>query len=267
MGVGGSKSSSSAELLNQIAISATQSIISRCVTQATQQQLLSVKNVAGNVSMSGVSMSQGASVDVKCMMTAQVQSAIQNQIANDIAQYAQSQSEAFIGALGQSIAEAKVNIQNRLSLAVNQSTLQESFNAAIQDQQIEVANVGGNVIMKDISMAQSLQLTAETLINGTAYSTVINDIANAVDQTTDAKQTNPIAELIDSVGGIFSSWIGMVIAIATVGGVVMLVFVFMFFRSGVANTLGDAAADKIRQMDVSAMTKSMGGPGGMSMGR
>jgi len=243
--MGGSSSKTTAELLNEVAITATQRTISSCVSHATQEQLLSVLNVSGNVTMTGITMSQGASVDMQCIMSAQMQSDIQSNIASEIAQFASSQSEAFIGVLGESEAEATVYVKNALSIGVVQEAIQSEFNSALQKQTANFINIDGNLVVSDVTIAQTMEMTARTLITGTSYSSVISDIAEKVDQETAATQTNPVSEWIDSIGSIFSTWIWLIIGIALIGGVILIVFVVYFFKSGAATTLTSAAAQRI----------------------
>jgi hypothetical protein len=245
--MGGSSSKTTTDVVTDIAVKAVQKNISRCVVSATQEQLLSVKDVLGNVTISGVRMRQGASVNMNCVMEAVTQSAIQNSIANDIAQWAESQSVAVLGALGTSRSEAESNIRNQLMTSSIQDTTQEAFMQAIQKQGVEVAGVSGNVVIGDVSLDQSLEMVAKAMITGTAYSSVVNDVANKVAQTAKSEQSNPISQILDSIGGIvgkvLGSWTAIIIVVVIVIAVVLGLFIKYFFSSGAATQMIGVAGE------------------------
>jgi hypothetical protein len=235
MGGTGSKSSTTSDTLTDLSIKAIQSSISKCITTATQSQLLSIKSVKGNVTVTGTSLSQGSSVKMDCLLTSDSQSDIQASISNAIVQWAKSQSEALLGVLGKSEAEAVSNVKNKLAVSISQTTLQEALSLASQKQAVEIGDVEGNVVISGLTMTQTLEMVASTIIKGTAYSTVISDIATSMDQSSESTQTNPIAEVIDSVGSIvstaLSSWMIIVAVIVICGALISVVFIKTFFSS------------------------------------
>ena len=53
----------------------------------------------------------------------------------------------------------------------------------IQDQELSVEDVDGNVVMKGVTLDQQSKLVAESIIESKAYTSSTNDLASVIDQT------------------------------------------------------------------------------------
>lgn len=235
--MGGTVSKNNLETLNQIAIDVTQQTTSRCVTTSTQQQLIEATNVAGDVVIEGSTLSQGSTIDMECLLSADTQSKIQSNIANEISQYADSQGQGMISALGSTKAEASANIKNMFESKVKLETLQESITKSMQVQAIRATNVGGNFVVRNVNMSQLASVVAKTIIKSTSYSDVINEIANKLDQKATAKEDSPLKPLTDMIGGVAGSITWIIIGVVAVAAVIVVVLIYYLFSSGVASEI------------------------------
>ena len=161
MGQGGSKTTS--EVLTGIAVDVAQSSLTRCVQSATQSQLIAVKNVVGDVNISGIKFAQGAAIKMECVTNIETNSQIQETLSNEIAQWASSEGVAVLSALGGNVAMARSIVRGILTANVKMDTASESIMQAMQKQKLIVANVGGSVVISDISMSQGLDIGAKAL--------------------------------------------------------------------------------------------------------
>lgn len=200
--MGGTQSKNTASVINEIAVKVTMDSIMSCTTVATQSQLMELKNITGDVTISDVTMTMGTSLDVECIMEADKQNQINSQIANAIAQHAEAKGQAVLSALGNTKSEVVADIKNKLSNNIDANTRQELSAQIDQVQKVGVENVGGSVVIQDMSFEQSAQIVAKALMKTKAYSQVINETAAKIDQVTKTEEENPIAGIIDSIGGV-----------------------------------------------------------------
>lgn len=236
--MGGTTSKNTLDVLNQIALDVAQSNTSRCVATATQQQIIEASNVAGDFILDGATLSQGVSINMDCLLRSDTQAKIQSEISTQIAQYADSQGQAMLSALGKTSAEAAANIKTLFSSSVKLDTLNESITKSLQVQTIRGVNIGGDMIVKNVTMSQTADVVAKALIQSSSYAEVINTVAQAIDQKSSAKEESPLQGLFDMISGGMWLVIGLVVAAA----VVVVVFIRYFFNSG-------AATETIRVID------------------
>ncbi len=228
----GTQSRTTVNVLNEMCTNIIMKSSLSCITQATQNQLMLIANVSGNVDLNNVNLQQGSTIDVNCLMSAEKQTEMAQSAASQMAQYASSQGEAALSALGTTVSDASTNIRNKIQNNIDASTETEIKSALTQNQMIKVVNVGGNVLAQNVSMQQQASLVAKAMVTSKAYSSVINDTADKIDQSAQSKETNPLAVIwgtvLGGVGKIFSGpgFIIIVIAALGIGGLLL------FLRSG-----------------------------------
>jgi hypothetical protein len=221
--MGGTQSKTSIAVTNQTAISSITQNIMQCVSTATQNQLIGAGFVGGNVDISNVTLSQGTAINTSCVMQSNVQSSITADLGTALAQAAASAGQAALSAFGNTQSQAASNITNRLNIAISNTNLQQDFNNATQNQNIEFGVVEGNFIMHNVTISQTASVVAQNLLNTQAYSSVVGTVANTIQQSANASEANPIAGIIDAVGGSISS-VSTPYAIAI--GMVALLLIF-----------------------------------------
>uniref|UniRef100_A0A6C0JBD2 Uncharacterized protein n=1 Tax=viral metagenome TaxID=1070528 RepID=A0A6C0JBD2_9ZZZZ len=216
MGAGGSKpdASSTVNQLTEIATNVAMITANKCITAASQSQLLSIKGVKGDVILGGTSMSQGYSVNVKCLMSAEKQADLASNISSAFAQFAESKGESVLSALGGTSSEVRTNIHNKLTSNVDASSYSELSTKLIQQQELSIEDIDGNVVMKGVTLDQQSKLVAESVIDSKAYTSTINDLAFTIDQTATKEDKNPYANILGE------TWDGLGGAIDGVGGAI-----------------------------------------------
>jgi len=233
--MGGDTSKSVSDVLTDIAIDAAYNQVSRHVTTASQSQLIKIRGVGGDVNISNIRMKQGSTVNIRSLMSSDVQSKIQNDIATAIVQKAESKGISLIGALGRTKSEVRSRIRSILRTNVRIDNIQEEYNNAIQRQELNVGWVKGNVVIGNVDMEQTMKMTAEILMTSTSYAVALNKIANSVEQTATAKQENfldPIMKTISSVTGKIALVVGGIV----IAGAIVMIFVAKYFFTGVGGT-------------------------------
>lgn len=226
-GIGkGSTATSRVNVLNNIAITAVQRTISDCVSSATQSQLISASYVAGDVDLSGLQMTQGATVQVNCIMQSSKQSEIRESIASAISQYAKTQGPAVLAALGGSESNARINISNKLATSIRQDDIQKAIASSVQEQKIQFGFIGGNFIMRGATLEQTAKVVAEGIVNSTQVSTVVKEIADTIDQTAEAKTGSPFADIFENLSSMGAM---VVIFFIIVVAIIVLVPIMLLF--------------------------------------
>lgn len=218
--MGGTQSKTTAELLTEACVNASMDSIMKCANSATQSQLISLNNIKGDVTISGTSFTQGASINMQCLMDSKKQAEISNAVSNAIVQSADSQGQAVLSALGNTKAEATSNITNKLTTNISSNTSIEVTNNISQNQAISAANIGGSVVIKDVQMNQSASIVAKALMQSTAYSSVINESATKMDQTSKSKETTIFSEIGKMLGNLISIPV-------MIGGAILIVIILL----------------------------------------
>ena len=198
--MGGQQSKNTSEVITDISVNVAMDSIMTCTTSASQSQLLSLQNVRGNVTISDVSMKQGASISTTCVMDANKQNEIAGAVSSAISQHAEAKGQAVVSALGRTRSEVESKIYNKLTNNISAITSMELNSQIKQIQAVTAENIGGNVVVANLSMEQSAELVARALMKTQSYSSVINETAQAIDQVTKTEEENPIAGIISSVG-------------------------------------------------------------------
>jgi lysine/ornithine N-monooxygenase len=229
--MGGTQSKTTVDILTDIAMKVVQKNISKCIQTATQDQEIAARNVEEYVVIEGVSQEQSMSVNMQCALSNQMQSDIQSQIATQIAQYAESKGIALLSALGRTVSSAATNIKQLFEASVEQTNIQSAVMKSLNKQKISAVNVGKYVVLRNISQKQTLTMTASAIITSTGYAQTISDIAETMDQATDAEETGPLDTLFNAITSTVAMWVFMVIGIVLVGGLVVIFFMKYLFTT------------------------------------
>jgi hypothetical protein len=216
--MGGTQSTSIVNSLTSACVNATQTSTAKCITTASQEQSIMLQ-AAGDITVGDISQVQAVSVKSECLFSSQVQSDIQNAVANTLAQAAEAAGSGITSAIGGSSSNTFANIYTMISANVKQEQIQEAVNNTMQRQTVSI-NAGGNIIAGNISQEQTAKLIAKAIMNSEGYSKVINEVANQIDQSAKAKTTNPLADIIGSVGDLWGKPI-LYIVLAVIAVAVM----------------------------------------------
>ncbi len=239
----GTVSKSNSSVLNSLCANAIMKTTMQCVTNATQQQLIQIGNVGGTVDLSNINLEEGSVINLSCLMTTAKTADMAQNVASTLAQAANSQGESLLSALGKTQAEVESNLANQITTNIDTSTLTQVTNALNQTQGFNVQNVGGNVIMKNVTISQQANLASNAIVNSSAFATVIGSVANTLTQSATAKETNPLSNIIGAtLSGISGLWstalkgLGSIISgpgfIIIFIAAISILGLFLYLRSG-----------------------------------
>jgi hypothetical protein len=232
MGAGQSQAASTSQNVTSIATDIVMKHSLECIISANQSQLIKVKNVSGDVHFDGSVLSQGSSLDVKCMMSLDKQTNMINDISSALSQYAESKGETVLSALGGSAANIKNDIFTQFQNSMQDVSEASFVNTLTQLQEIEVLNVGGDVVMKDVSMDQQAKMVAETLLESKSYHEVLNSFTSTVDQAALKEDVNPVKNLLDGVGNVVSDTGSAISGIFSAPGVIIALVIIIILGAG-----------------------------------
>lgn len=232
MGAGQSQSLSTSQTVTNIATDVIMKHSLECIISANQSQLIEVKNISGDVTFDGSKLSQGSSLDVKCMMSLDKQTNMTNDISTALSQYAEAKGETVLSALGGSSAKIKNDLITEFKNSLQDLSETSFINTLTQNQEIKVANVGGDVVMKDITMDQQAKMVAETLLQSKAYHDVINSFASKVDQVAIKEDVNPIKNVLGGIGGVVKDTGSALGNLFSSPGTIVVVVVLLILAAG-----------------------------------
>lgn len=223
--MGGTSSKTTAEVLTDISINASMNSLLNCVSSAAQSQTIDTQQTTGNVTIQDINLKQGATIDSSCVMKSEKRMEISNAVAAALAQYAESKGQAVLSALGSTKAEAVSKISNNIQSKLSQDTEQTFKTIVEQNQGITTGITGGNVVIKNITMDQGAKVSATALMQTSAFSSSINDVANKIDQTSKTEEKTIFGDIADAIKNFFLSVVGLITA-AAVFLVVILMVIF-----------------------------------------
>lgn len=241
--MGGSSSKSSITKITDIAFNAVNKNIQSCVGAASQNQLIKIQNVHGDIDLSGTKQKQGVTINMKCAFSNEMQNQIQNQIASDISNYVQSKG-GDITALAASSSKSDTTIKNILKTSIHNETLSEQVASAIQSQTVSIADVGGSVIASGLTQEQGAKVVSEAIVDTAQYTGALMKVAAYVDAQAKAENKGIFNSMFDMLGSLFNSWtmIAVVfIAVFILIGFVAFIMFGSFFTGGSSSAPAAAA--------------------------
>lgn len=230
----GQRSSSTAKAVSEVVATVTQSTVSRCTTIATQNQLIALGNVAGDVTISGVSMKQGTSINSSCLLSSNTQSELSQKISDQITQVAASKGTDILGLFGNISSSTNTQLTSHVAAAINMQSVLETTAAASNSQSITTGNVGGNLVLKDVTMDQTITMVVKAVQDAVMASSAVQEVIATIDQTS-------TSESVGILDGLFSGY-GMAIAASVVMCVIcLIVMLLLVFRRGGSSAAAPAA--------------------------
>lgn len=138
--------------LIDIGIDVASKHIKSCVGSAMQTQLVKVKGAQ-----------KSSSVNIKCIFSAEMQTAIQTDLAKNIEN---------LGVM---------DIKHLFNTNINYETVSKQVASTLKQQTLSAEDVDGSVIIADVDPAQAIAIVATAMINSSQYLGVFNTIAQHLD--------------------------------------------------------------------------------------
>jgi hypothetical protein len=224
MGAGGSTSSATITALNNTCINAVQESLKQCITSATNEQMIMIR-AGGDITLGNIDQTQFTSIDQNCAISSTMETNIQSAIVNTLKQAAEATGSGITSVLGGSQTNVQAHIQNLVNVNLRQGDVQNTIAGALQKMSV-VLEAGRNVVVGNINQSQTSKVIATAIMNSTGAQSVVTTVANAMDQTTKSVTTNPISDIVDSVGSAVGNIVDSVGGIFT--GPIMLLLGLVF---------------------------------------
>lgn len=226
--MGGGSSKTSTNIKTKAIVEAMARSIMNCQgSYALVQRLV----VSGNYNNVSGGMVQVFKLNSSCTNDVQNLTEIQQTVANAIKAQTAAQSTAVLGALGAAKSKSETFIENEVRQKITNETITNVINEVNAMQEVIIS--GNNNIVK-FTAEQTLDLVMENSQSVLNKLESVQDLENTADVKTDSTTTNPISEIVDSVGDIISS-VGIMWVIIAV--VAMVVFGWVVVNGGFLGTL------------------------------
>jgi len=234
MGGGGSKTISDTGniSINESTIDKVSKAINRCTTSISQSQVVKLR-ARGDITVGETNMTQNATIDSKCLLTAERQTEIKRAFVNDIMNQIKTKNKKLISIVGNGSESRTRNIiENRLNTNISNKDIQESINTIANMQKIDYISLNGNITLPGINMSQGAKLYAKSVLQTSQFTKIVEDLNTIIENDIETVDDDPIADITSFMSD------GLIKLIALGGGVMILVLiifaviVFLFKRGG-----------------------------------
>lgn len=192
--------------------------IMKCRANKTLSQDISIHG-SGNT-ISGVTQKMGLQLSTQCVHDSSQMSAVQNEIANKIMQTANSQSVSLLGVLGKTQSDVETKIRNSVNNTITSSTLTEVINDTNVKQSLIIK--GDNNVAQNVTMEMTAQILSDNVSKLVNNVEVLHEIKNTTEAQSASKQSNFIADVVDSAGGVVKT-IGDSVFMMLIVGLIALI--------------------------------------------
>jgi len=235
--MGGSSSKATTNVKTRSVVDAVARNIMDCRSNTTVKQSFIVSGnyniVKNSKQVQHTKLSSSCAQDTKNITN------LQRAVANAVKQSASSQSVSLIGVLGKSESEVISNIEDEVIQNITQENIQRIINESNATQEIVIS--GNNNIIDNFNQTQTFEIVfknAQKVVNELKS---VQAIENATNQSSVSTQTNPISEIISSIGGIITGTWGIIAIVVVV--VIITVAYFLTVVVGVGDGVGDISAE------------------------
>ncbi len=200
--------------------------MSKTLQNCQGNTLISQKvEIIGNYNVvRNVRLVQGMKLSSSCSLDDKNVAETQQSVANAIKQASESQNTAVLGALGSSSSKDETTILNEVKTKIDRETIQNIVNNFNATQDFFLR--GDSNIVDDITMEQSMEVLYNNCLSALSKLSSFQEATQDISQTSKATQSNPISEIIDSIGSIFTSlglmWVIIIVVALVVGGWILI---------------------------------------------
>lgn len=220
--MGASVSRNATKVVNKVVAKVSSKIIQDTKLSENQNQLISVKNIDGDVFVIGNRFYQNAYINVKVLMDALSSQEAQNDIMMEISQEAKSMIKG-LNIFQVSVADNSLDILIDAMINISTQVSQVCLAQYDQFQRIVVERVKGNVYIQNNVFDQVADILFSCVQQVVSENKAINDLKEKLDQQASAK-----AEGLSSwvIIGIFLIIIGVPVGGVVLGGKAILKYLF-----------------------------------------
>lgn len=176
MGGNVSKKSVDKQAINKLITDVIIKNVSKTSQDVDQSQTISIIG-SSNTTMSGISLSQIARLDVSSISNNKTQAQIMTEIMNELSARLSSSFKSSVGNIEAS--KIKQKVKNIIKNEFSYENVKNCIIGINQHQEILVQN-SRNVTLKDVSLEQSLKMLTQCLAKSDNIQQITNDINNEV---------------------------------------------------------------------------------------
>ena len=198
-------------------------------------------------------MTQTITHRTSCSQAATRTGDLQNKIADQIKQFASTQSVALADLVGNSSSDVNTMIENTVANNITYNTIQNCVDAINASQVVHIGGKGN--VAQNNTFTQSLTALVDCLSNTQEVINVANDVSNIIDQHAETKQENPLDFLAKIFGSITTLYVVLVVII-----VVAVVVLLVANRDYIWAILGNSAEESEEESEEEAEPKTESKP-------
>lgn len=223
--MGGAQSTTASQRIIANSIRDITTISQSCEVTLSADQLTEISGVSGNVVIGDASFKQKQSVNMKCLLTQTNVAKMMDSIKQNIISEVNNESAMSL------IANSRASIENKL---VNVTTAESINNitskvyaSIANSQQLLVKDVGGNVIIGNLTMEQQTQTVLHSLLDASDTRSILKELDNLETNTSKNKESTIVGEFFAGVSSIFQSSTMFWIALVAIGFGALFLFLKM----------------------------------------
>lgn len=225
--MGGTTSKTTREELYDITTKALSKVTQKCFSSASNEQIMKVENVKGDVNITDTSFHQYAVIDMTCLLNTLKDTNVQQQLASTVIQDAESKGIGLVSALGNTKAEAISALHSKFQQNTQVITESNVQNIITNKQKMEVVNIEGNVTISRSKFKQTSDISMRAVIDNTEMSTTLTDIATSSDQKSKSTEENAFEQILRGWSKVFGS-LTLPIVVASIVCVLILLYIMFF---------------------------------------
>lgn len=225
IGGGGNNNGGSTSRQNVHITAAVNSMVNNIMSCKSNQVILQNFVVSGdNNVISHVQQVQVFKLSTNCANSASNIAKLQQDVAQNLIAAAHSQSEALLGAFNSQGAITDTTIRNEVKQSITNQTITEIINQVNAEQNFIVS--GSNNIVTEITQSQTMDLVTKACQDVLNKLDSVERIRAAADNDAGTTQSNPFAEIIDSIFSgldmMFFFWM-IIIIVAIIAGTYFMI--------------------------------------------
>lgn len=197
--MGGTSSKSEINQLTETISNIAMTNITKCQSSSNQNQNVVIRNTGFRL-WTNYKIKQTSTIDSTCAQDTAMQAKLQNDIIAAIGNKSTAEGIAFLSAFGNTRSEATTNLTNRVRNNVTMSNIMTHYNNISQSQNIESVNEF-IWLFDNLEAVQGSEIFAAATLQSVQDADILNQIKTYIDQTSKAKEENPMQWIADIVGG------------------------------------------------------------------
>lgn len=218
--MGGSQSSASTTIDTTLATKILSQAIMNCASSSLVAQTFLI---SGNYNVvKNTKQVQAVQFNTSCQQTAQNTADLQQQLTTALSQAAEATGSGVTSVLGASSSDVTSVIKQDVETSITQQTIQNIVQSCVTQQNITIS--GNNNIVDTFSQEQTMSIVQSNCQNAINSLKTVQTLNNEVSQKSTAVTTNPISDIINSVGGLLTG-IGMIWAAIAIAAIVAMAYV------------------------------------------